>query len=143
MKTLTEKGINEIKETYPKGTRILLVEMGEDPRPVPSNCWGTVEVVDDIGTIHVAFDNGRRLGLIFGVDSFIKQKTLVCCFNTQTEEFLSNSVCEIQKSMKASQFNDELTYEKIYNMLCDILYEGGKEAVTKYVNKCARRRTFL
>ena len=26
--------------------------------------------VDDIGTVHCAFDNGRQLGLVSGVDSF-------------------------------------------------------------------------
>ena len=60
------------KEMYPSGTRIELIEMGDDPRPIPSGTKGTVRVVDDMGTVHCDFDNGRRLGLIPGVDSFQK-----------------------------------------------------------------------
>lgn len=60
------------KELYPKGTRILLLHMGDDPRPVEDNMRGTVEFVDDIGTIRCSFDNGRQLGIIPGEDSFRK-----------------------------------------------------------------------
>ena len=33
---------------------------------------GTVKVVDDIGTLHCSFDNGRSLGVVPGEDSFRK-----------------------------------------------------------------------
>ena len=55
---------------YPEGTRIMLDRMGEDPRPIPDGTRGTVLHVDDIGTVHCVFDNGRRLGLIPGEDRF-------------------------------------------------------------------------
>ena len=38
------------KELYPKGTRILLQHMEDDPRPIEPNTRGTVKAVDDIGT---------------------------------------------------------------------------------------------
>ena len=60
------------KELYPEGTRILLLHMGDDPRPVEDNTRGTVEFVDDFGTIRCSFDNGRQLGIIPGEDSFRK-----------------------------------------------------------------------
>lgn len=59
-----------LKKEYPPGTRIVLNSMGDDPRPVESGTRGTVAVVDDIGTVHCNFDNGRRLGLIEGEDDF-------------------------------------------------------------------------
>lgn len=58
------------KEQYKPGTRILLLHMGSDPRPVPDNSKGTVIAVDDIGTIHCRFDCGRSLGVIPDEDSF-------------------------------------------------------------------------
>ena len=59
-----------LKKVYPPGTRVVLNSMGDDPRPIQSGMRGTVEVVDDIGTVHCRFDDGRRLGLIAGEDEF-------------------------------------------------------------------------
>lgn len=59
-----------LKKAYPSGTRIVLNSMGNDPRPIESGTRGTVAVVDDIGTVHCDFDNGRKLGLIEGEDDF-------------------------------------------------------------------------
>ncbi len=59
------------KQHYPKGTRIELISM-EDSQAVQSGTKGTVVCVDDIGTIHMKWDNGRTLGLIPGEDSFRK-----------------------------------------------------------------------
>ena len=36
------------------------------------NTKGVVKYVDDIGTIHCTFENGRNLGLIYGEDNFKK-----------------------------------------------------------------------
>ena len=60
------------KVSYPLGTRIPLIHMGSDPRPVADDTRGTVRCVDDMGTIHCDFDNGRRLGIIPKEDLFRK-----------------------------------------------------------------------
>ena len=60
------------KESYPEGTRIMLLSMGNDPSPVESGTRGTVIAVDDVGTLHCRFDNGRQLGIVPGEDSFRK-----------------------------------------------------------------------
>ena len=67
-----EKLVQRMKEQYPVGTRIVLDQMGDDPRPIPPGTKGTVRIVDDMGTVHCDFDNGRRLGLIPGEDAFHK-----------------------------------------------------------------------
>lgn len=63
-----------LREQYPKGTRVVLLSMGDDPRPILPGTRGTVDVIDDMATVHCTFDNGRRLGLLrrgsfSGVDS--------------------------------------------------------------------------
>ena len=59
----------DIKRRYPEGTRIRLGNMN-DAHAVPDGTLGTVQFVDDIGTIHVSWDNGSSLGLIVGEDDF-------------------------------------------------------------------------
>ena len=77
-----------LKKVYPPGTRIVLNSMGDDPRPIQSGMRGTVEVVDDIGTVHCRFDDGRRLGLIEGEDDFrvLTAQELAEEENTQGED---------------------------------------------------------
>jgi hypothetical protein len=62
--------VQQLQRMYPPDTRIVLERMGDDPRSIPPGTTGTVHIVDDMGTVHCNFDNGRRLGLIPGVDKF-------------------------------------------------------------------------
>ena len=64
------KKVECLKERYPEGTRICLDRMNDDPFPVESGTLGKVDHVDDIGTLHCIFDNGRTLEVIPGVDDF-------------------------------------------------------------------------
>ena len=59
-----------IKEQYPPGTRIRLNSMEDPYAPIAPGTEGEVDFVDDIGTIHMKWDNGRSLALIPGEDSF-------------------------------------------------------------------------
>lgn len=54
---------------YPKGTRVELVSMN-DPynKTLKPGDQGTVICVDDIGTLHVAWDCGSSLGVVYGED---------------------------------------------------------------------------
>ena len=72
MKCLSKQEIQYYKDTYPKGTRVVLDHMADDPRPIPPGTAGTVKAVDDIGQIHCAFDNGRYLAICPEVDTFHK-----------------------------------------------------------------------
>ena len=52
-----------------KGKRIKCISMNDD-YPVESGELGTVDLVDDMGTIHVKWDNGRRLGIVPDEDEY-------------------------------------------------------------------------
>lgn len=72
MRKMSEAQIEYYKQNYPKGTRVQLDRMGDDPMPVEPGTKGTVVSVDDMGTLHCEFDNGRCLGICPEVDSFHK-----------------------------------------------------------------------
>lgn len=62
--------VERIKNMYPIGTRIELLSTMDDMQGIEKGTKGTVIGVDDIGTIHMKWDNGRGLGLIPGEDNF-------------------------------------------------------------------------
>lgn len=70
---ISKETLKMLKESYPVGTRVELIHM-DDPynRKLIPGCRGTVRIVDDAGTIHVDWDCGSRLGLVYGEDSFRK-----------------------------------------------------------------------
>ena len=72
MPDVNKDKVERIKANYPEGTRIKLIHTGRDLNPVPDNTLGTVRCVDDAGTIHCIFDNGRCLGIIPDEDDFCK-----------------------------------------------------------------------
>lgn len=60
--------VKRIKEQYPSGTHILLVSMTSG-KNMPDGLQGSVDFVDDMGQIHVLWDNGSTLALNPGEDS--------------------------------------------------------------------------
>ena len=57
-----------LRKKYEKGTRVELVCRDDPYTRLTPGLKGTVLSVDDIGTIHVAWDNGSSLGVVYGVD---------------------------------------------------------------------------
>ena len=64
---LTKMIVEKMRKRYPSGTRVRLIRMDDIQAP-PAGCMGTVRFVDDIGTVHVSWDNGSSLGIVYGVD---------------------------------------------------------------------------
>ena len=58
-----------LKKRYPAGARVELDYMNDPWSKLTTGDRGTVRVVDDMGTIHVDWDRGSRLGVAFGEDS--------------------------------------------------------------------------
>ena len=56
-----------LRERFPKGCRVELIRM-DDPQAPPVRTKGTVTHVVDVGTIHVKWDNGSGLGVVFSND---------------------------------------------------------------------------
>ena len=67
MKFPSKEIVERLRREFPKGTVVELVRMNDEHAP-PAGTHGTVTGVDDIGTIHVQWDNGSSLGLAFGED---------------------------------------------------------------------------
>lgn len=64
---ISEKSLEILKKRFPSGSRVKLRSM-DDPHAPPEGSLGTVVCVDDIGTVHVNWDNGACLGVVYGID---------------------------------------------------------------------------
>ncbi len=65
-----EEQLKALRERYPAGTLIRLINMDDPFAPVPPGTIGEVMMVDDAGNLHMRWRNGRSLSLIEGVDDF-------------------------------------------------------------------------
>ena len=59
--------VERIRKEYPVGTRVELVSMDDFQAP-PIGTKGTVEGVDDTGSLLMSWDNGSGLNVVYGED---------------------------------------------------------------------------
>ena len=64
--------VERLRKDYPEGTRLSLISMNDSYSKLVQGDRGTVTHVDDGGTIHMRWDKGSSLGLVYGEDSFRK-----------------------------------------------------------------------
>lgn len=66
---IPEEILQKIKREFSSGCRAQLVSMNDPYTRIDPGTHGTVIDVDDIGTIHVLWDSGSTLGVVYGEDS--------------------------------------------------------------------------
>lgn len=59
--------LERLRRAFPPGRRVRLVRM-EDAQAPPAGTCGTVRCVDDLGSIHIAWDTGGSLAALDGED---------------------------------------------------------------------------
>jgi len=64
--------LKALREQYPVGTRVRLIHMDDPYSKLVPGELGTVEYIDDLGSIFCIWNSGSRLGVIFGVDKIRK-----------------------------------------------------------------------
>ncbi|MHC1694980.1 MAG: DUF4314 domain-containing protein [Eubacteriales bacterium] len=61
-----------LRKQYPSGTRVELVHMNDPYSKLRPGDQGTVDFVDDTGTIFCSWDRGSSLGVVYGEDAVRK-----------------------------------------------------------------------
>ena len=97
--------VQSVKKEYPSGTRVELVSMNDPYRDMPTGTRGTVDCVDDTGTIHVAWDNGCHLGVVYGEDSCRKLHTIrtICYGKEETWDCKEDAVAFFLQAVAGSE----------------------------------------
>ena len=67
---VSKETLERLRKEYPTGSRVELTKMNDPYRTdlVPGS-RGTVQFVDDAGSIHVRWDIGSSLAVVFGEDA--------------------------------------------------------------------------
>ena len=60
--------VQKLREKYPIGSRVQLLQMNDLYIHLPPALKGTVIYVDPVGTVIVNWDNGIRLGVVYLTD---------------------------------------------------------------------------
>nr|DAV46432.1 MAG TPA: protein of unknown function (DUF4314) [Caudoviricetes sp.] len=70
MKFPNKAYLEQLRKAYPAGTKIQLISMRDEKYPVLPGTVGEVTHIDDMGSIHMKWQNDSSLALIPEVDSF-------------------------------------------------------------------------
>ena len=130
--------VNMLKKKYPAGTRIQLIHM-DDMQAVPDGTTGTVELVDDGGTIHMKWSNGSGLGLIEGEDQFKILETSMSYRNREVEPFSMKT--KLTHSTERMFLNDISIDKEV--ILSDMDYQYFKEHLNEDYNFIRINRDIL
>ena len=68
----SKETVERLRTRYPKGTWVELVQMNDPYSKLRPGDKGTVDFIDDTGTIFCTWDSGSTLGVVYGEDSVRK-----------------------------------------------------------------------
>lgn len=70
MKFPNKAYLEQLRKQYPIGTKLQLISMRDEKYPILPGTIGVVTHIDDMGSIHLKWQNGSSLAIIPEVDSF-------------------------------------------------------------------------
>lgn len=119
--------VDRIKAQYPAGTRVRLVRMDDKYCKIAVGTKGTVRCVDDTGTIHVNWDGGGSLGVVYGEDECEKLHTVktVCCGKEDVFDSREEAIDFYLRAVAGSEGSEQERYQHILRDLT-----GGKDICT-------------
>ena len=65
---IKKEELEALREKYPPGCRVELIKMDDPYREMPPGLKGVVTGIDDSGSIHVDWQNGSSLAVVYGED---------------------------------------------------------------------------
>lgn len=65
---IKKEELEALRERYPQGCRVELIKMDDPYREMPPGLKGVVTGVDDSGSIHIQWQNGSSLAVVYGED---------------------------------------------------------------------------
>ncbi|HFH7795011.1 TPA: DUF4314 domain-containing protein [Streptococcus agalactiae] len=127
---MDDKTLERLRKTYPTGTRVRLVHM-DAPYSVPIGMLGTVEDVDDIGSLIVSWDNGQSLNVLHGIDR-------VVIVEPNRHDFIRSIYCYLRAGHNEFVFDSgdipvQLTHEEVITLMTST---HPQTEIDIYIDEC-------
>lgn len=118
MRFPNKETVERIRRDYPAGTRVELVRM-EDVQAPPIGTRGTVQGVDDTGSLMMRWDNGSGLNVVWGEDVVRKLDTVttVCYGERKVWDSRKEAAAFFLQGMTATEGSECERYTAIYTKL--------------------------
>lgn len=120
MFNIAKETLEALRKTYTEGSRVELLHM-DDPynKTLVPGCKGTVKFVDDTGTIHIRWDCGSSLGVVYGEDSCRKLDAvkITCYGQTKVWDDRQEAIKEFLEGMACCEGSERDRYTNIYMQL--------------------------
>ena len=115
---ITDNYLTLLRDFYTPGTKVVLVKMDDKQAP-PIGTVGEVIHVDDIGTIHVKWENGSTLGVVPGADKIkaVDKVITVCYGNRRVWQKREDAVAFFQDCIQNSEGSERDRYTNVYMAL--------------------------
>ena len=104
---ISKTALEARRARYKKGARVELVSMTDPYTKLKTGDMGTVDFVDDTGTVFIIWDSGSHLGVVFGEDEIrllskaevVKEQCRKVAATGRTNMFDTKVVFEIAMEM--------------------------------------------
>ena len=118
MRFPSRETVKQIRNEFPKGTRVELVSMDDRQAPPPGT-KGTVIGVDDTGSLLMRWDNGSGLNVVYGEDYVQKLKTVktICYGEEQVWDSRKEAMDYFFEAQLGSDGSEKERYTNVYTKL--------------------------
>ena len=120
MFNISKETLERLRKEYPSGCRVELTKMNDPFRTdlVPG-CRGTVKFVDDAGSIHVSWDIGSSLAVVYGEDACKKLDTVttMCYGVTKKWDTRKEAMAFFLQAINSSEGAEQQRYFNVYSQL--------------------------
>ena len=117
MFNISKETLERLRKEYPTGCRVELTKMNDPYRTdlVPG-CKGTVTGVDDAGSIHVRWDIGSSLAVVYGEDACKKldSVTVICYGESKVWDSRADAIKFYLEGMTACEGAERNRYTNVY-----------------------------
>lgn len=118
---ITASFLTEVRDLYTPGTKVRLIQMNDTQAP-PSGTIGVVEHVDDIGTIHVKWETGSTLGVVWGEDKIMLVDKVVTICNGERKVW-EHREDAVKFYAQALANGEGAMLRKYLNVLCSLFLD--------------------